>query len=381
MTNTTQPRLITVAIHTYEKASMLKSLLENEGVPVVLQNVNLVQPVVSSGVRVRIREEDLPLALRIIENTEIFTSGPDAGASKGPSILVPVDFTDYSLRAACTAFRIAADNNARITLLHSFVSPYIASNIQLSDNLTYEIAETERRHKIEAEATEKLDAFAAQLREMIKRGTIPAVKFSTELTEGVPEENISAYVREHHPWLIVMGPRAAVRREQEMIGSVSAEVLDSCRVQALTVPAPSHLESLTDLRHIVLFSTLEQEDILAFDALMRLIPDTSKVSAASMPKITIITIAGRRHSTETAKEANAALIGYYRKHYPQFQFSLKTLSMESLVGDYERIDAESPVSLAVVANRKRNIFARLFNPGIAHRILFHFDIPLFVVPV
>ena len=51
---------------------MLKHLLESEGVPVVLHNVNLSQPVVSSGVRVRIHESDLPLALRIIENTDIF---------------------------------------------------------------------------------------------------------------------------------------------------------------------------------------------------------------------------------------------------------------------------------------------------------------------
>lgn len=68
----TPDRLITVAIHTYEKASALRNLLESEGVPAVLQNVNLTQPVVSSGVRVRIRETDLPLALRIIENSEVF---------------------------------------------------------------------------------------------------------------------------------------------------------------------------------------------------------------------------------------------------------------------------------------------------------------------
>ena len=59
-------RLLTVAIHTYEKALELKSLLEHEGIAVVLHNVNLSEPSVSSGVRVRIKEADLPLALRII---------------------------------------------------------------------------------------------------------------------------------------------------------------------------------------------------------------------------------------------------------------------------------------------------------------------------
>ncbi len=68
-----QPRFITIAIHTYEKAHELKTILEHEGVAVVLQNVNLSTPAVSAGIRVRIKESDLPLALRVIENVEIFS--------------------------------------------------------------------------------------------------------------------------------------------------------------------------------------------------------------------------------------------------------------------------------------------------------------------
>ena len=65
-------RFITLAIHTYEKALSLRTLLENEGITVELHNVNLEDPRLSSGVRVRIPEHDLPLALRIVENRELF---------------------------------------------------------------------------------------------------------------------------------------------------------------------------------------------------------------------------------------------------------------------------------------------------------------------
>ena len=61
-------KLITIAIYTYEKAQILKGILENEDIPVAIQNVNLIQPVISSGVRVRIREQDLPHALQILEH-------------------------------------------------------------------------------------------------------------------------------------------------------------------------------------------------------------------------------------------------------------------------------------------------------------------------
>ena len=62
-----EDKLVTLAIHTFEKAQILKTILETEGIEVYIHNVNQIQPVVSAGVRVRIKESDLPHALRIIE--------------------------------------------------------------------------------------------------------------------------------------------------------------------------------------------------------------------------------------------------------------------------------------------------------------------------
>ena len=114
-------RYITVAIHTYEKAIALKAILESEGVEVILQNVNLESPHVAAGVRLRIKENDLPRALRIIENQDIFCKpcniGSD-GTTTPPVIIVPVDFSTYSLKAAEIAFKIAAVHHASILLSH-----------------------------------------------------------------------------------------------------------------------------------------------------------------------------------------------------------------------------------------------------------------------
>ena len=45
----TPNRLITLAIHTFERAQKVKLILEREGVPVELNNVNLANPEVSAG--------------------------------------------------------------------------------------------------------------------------------------------------------------------------------------------------------------------------------------------------------------------------------------------------------------------------------------------
>ena len=40
-----EKQLVTLAIHTYEKAQILKTLLESEGIATYIHNVNQIQPV------------------------------------------------------------------------------------------------------------------------------------------------------------------------------------------------------------------------------------------------------------------------------------------------------------------------------------------------
>ncbi len=369
-----QDRLITVAIHTYEKAVMLKSLLESEGVSVALQNVNLVQPVISSGVRVRIQEKDLPLALRIIENTDIFYRENETTNVSRQQIIVPVDFSDYSMLACTMAFHIAYRHKANIVILHSYINPYISGNIQLSDTLTYDTSESETRKALEATATQQMKEFTSKLKNMIKQGEIPPVKFSIDILEGVPEDVITEYTKEHKPMLLVMGTRAKWKKEKELIGSVTAEVLDSCRFPAFSIPEATTLNSIEAIKHIVFFSNLDQDDILAMDALCRMLPGIH-------PDVTIINIPDKKQDKSTNNDAINRLLHYCKEHYPDYNFTTELLKLDRVFDDFKQIDNRLPINLIAVPNKKKNIFARLFNPGIAHRMLFHADIPMMVIPV
>ena len=89
-----EDKLVTLAILTYAKAQILKNVLENEGIETYIHNVNQIQPVVSSGVRVRIKESDLPHALRIIEDNKWFQEPNDEEAKVNAvnKVLIPIDF-------------------------------------------------------------------------------------------------------------------------------------------------------------------------------------------------------------------------------------------------------------------------------------------------
>lgn len=373
-----EDRLITVAIHTYDHAVALKNMLEREGVTAVLHNVNLSTPVVSSGVRVRIKESDLPQALRIIENSEIFAPKKDCAQTSDdaePIILVPVDFSDYSMKATVMAFDVAYRHKARIMLLHSFINPALSKRVQLTDSFSFELAESQEvGNALMRAARITMDLFETQLRQRIKDGEIPPVKFSNLITEGVPEDVINETAKTLSPILIVMGTRGADRKEEELIGSVTAEVLDSCKFPVFSIPENISLERVSDISHLIFFSNLEQEDLLAIEAIYRLFVHTPL-------EITIVHVPGKKELSSSDRKAIKSLVEYCRSHYPSFTFNSDEIALGTLGDDYRRIAREHKVNLVALPNKKRNVFFRFFNPSLAHKLLLHADIPMLVIPV
>ncbi len=368
-------RLITVAIHTYEKALALRTMLENEGVKVELNNVNLEVPGFSSGVRVRIKEDDLPLALRIIENRELFGETSAPSSSPAHTILVPVDLSENSYKAACVASHIAFRQQSDLLFLYSYIDPYIAGNVQFTDSLSYEIGETGAREQLIDNARKLMNHFADRLRAAMRRGDIPVVKFTHTVVEGVPEDAIIESAKQTFPRLIIMGTRGADKKESEMIGSVTAEVLDEGRFTVLTVPEPLPLEASLNPSNILFFSNLNQDDILAIDALYRLFGNSeASVTIVHIPK-------KKRFSDTSADKALRRLSEYCRNNFRHYHFVSVPICQADGDKEFAELHRTHNFDLIVVPNRKRNAFSRLFNPGLAHKILFQTDIPMLIIPV
>lgn len=367
-------RFITVAIHTYDKAIALRSLLESEGIEVELNNVNLEVPGFSSGVRVRIKESDLPLALRIIENRELFTQ-PSSGSTAERCYLVPTDFSEHSYKAAVVAAKLAFDHKASLSLLYSYIDPYLAGNVQFSENLIYELGESGAREVLVDNARKLMENFAERLRGAMRRGEIPVVPLSQKVVEGVPEDSIADYAKTSAPHLIIMGTRGAQKKEREMIGSVTAEVLDEGRFTVLTVPDPVEVNHSLTPKNILFFSNLDQDDILAMDTLYRLYGN-------SEPKVTIVHVPKRRRfSSQSTDKALHRLSDYCKNNFSHYRFASVPVDEKETESLFNELQCEKRFDLIVVPNRRRNAFSRLFNPGLAHKILFQTDIPMLVIPV
>lgn len=363
-------KFITLAIHTYDYAVGLRRILKEHGVDSQLENVDMNDPKMASGVRVRIDENNLPLALKLVEsqveNSFLFSQ------KENSKVLVPIDFSPLSLEAARIGFYLAELLSAEIVLMHVYATPYFDDSLSRSESFVVGSADAEVRKTLKADARNYMRKVEKTLRDEIVNGILPAVRFSTSCVEGLPEEAILDYARTKSPLLIVMGTRGADKKASDMMGSVTAEVVDSCRVPVFTVPENFKFSCQTHLDKVVFFCNLDHQDLLAMDTFLRL--STDKQLSVTLIPVNDTSDSRLRSRMEELRE-------YLIAHYPMHKFFNHIVDARNLRTGFEEFIASDQVTMIVVPNKKKNIFSRLFNPGIAHKIIFEKDLPMLVLPV
>lgn len=188
-----EDKLVTLAILTYAKAQILKNVLENEGIETYIHNVNQIQPVVSSGVRVRIKESDLPHALKITESSAWLSEEVVGGKSPklekvSNKVLIPVDFSNYSLKACEFGFNFAQNIGAEVVLLHVYFTPIYATSLPYGDVFNYQLSDEENVRSILQKVHADLNALSDKVKEKVASGEFPDIKYTCVLREGIPEE-------------------------------------------------------------------------------------------------------------------------------------------------------------------------------------------------
>lgn len=368
-----EDKLVTLAIHTYQKAQILKMLLENEGIEVYLHNVNLIQPVVSSGVRVRIKESDLPAALKIIENTDFREKSekPEQPEEKLPNrVLIPVDFSDYSIQACEVGFNYAHRIQAEVIILNAYFSPFFPSSISLGETFTYQTKDEDTMIMLMKKAQDELESFSSFIKKQMSDGKWPNVKFSCILRDGLPEEEIVAYAREYKPVMIVMGTRGKNQKDADLIGSVTAEVIEMSKVPVFAIPENTPFKNFSNVKKIAFGTSFEQKDLIAVDALFKMFEGLDI-------EYYLFHISSRQDIWNEVKLGG--IKEYFEKQYPSIKIKYDIVSANDFVLNLEKFIRDNGIDIISMTTHKRNIFARMFNPSVARKMLFHTDTPLLVL--
>lgn len=367
-------KLVTLAIHTNEKAQILKSVLESENIQVSIEDVNEGTASPSGGVRLRIKESDLPRALNVVESRNLFsysepeTYKTDDGRRR---ILVPVDFSEYSMKACRIAFNLAKEINAKVKILHVYFNPYYPTALPMAEAFAYQGKEEAEFKTILDRVNSDIQKLCNKIDEKIANGEFPSVNYSYVLKEGLPEEEIVVYAKDYKPSLIVMGTRGKDQKGVDLIGSVTAEVIEMTQIPMLAIPENTSFYDFKQVKNISFLTNFSQRDLQSFDAMMEFFKAyevnvfLTHIENKKTDKWTVIQLEG--------------IQSYFEKQYPNIKIDYKLISGEDTLGALDGFVKEKGIELIALTTAKRNLFSRMFRPSVSRKMLFHSDIPLFVL--
>ena len=370
-----EDKLVTLAILTYAKAQILKTILEDEGIETYIHNVNQIQPVISSGVRVRIKESDLPHALKIIESSAWLSEDVVGGKfsqtkSTSNKVLIPVDFSGYSMKACEFGFNYAQNTGAEVILLHVYFTPIYSTSLPYGDIFNYQLSDDENVKTILQKVHAELNGLLDKVKEKIASGQFPNVKYMCVLREGIPEEEILRYVKDCCPRIVIMGTRGKNQKDLDLIGSVTAEVIERSRVPVLAIPENTPFRQFSEVKHIAFITNFDKRDLIAFDSLI--------ASFKSFRfSVSLIHLSGIKDTWDEIKLGG--IKEYFHKQYPQLDIHYDVVQDDDLLNNLEQYIEKENIDIIALTSYRRNIFYRLFNPSIARKMIFHSDTPMLVL--
>ena len=365
-----QERLITIAVLPFVKGQILKGLFEKEGIECILEDINLLEGTSSLAVRVQIMEEDLEKAFPVLED---YLGKPGEKLSKEPltekQILIPVDFSDYSLQAAKIAFDIAVKLEAKVVLFHVYPNPIVYS-VPFSDVYAFDSGLTLHLETAEKNAQANMEQFLKKLIQHFGRESWNKLETEYIIKAGDARDDILSYAHKNRVMLIVMGTQGKAGSEFDIIGSVTAEIISSARLPVLAIPPGTPTEIAKNFKKILYATNFDEKDFAAIDKLMRIIAPY---------RVSISCLHVSRHEEPVWDIARLeGMKDILKNKYKSHAFDCQLINGDDILAELEKYISINQIDVLALTTHKRSMFSRIFNPSIARRMAFHTNVPLLV---
>lgn len=363
-----EDRIITLAIHSKEKANKLKRALESKRIPVYLeeliQNTNFIR------FAVKIEASHMIEAMACSEELKLFSYNDeqilkiDDGRKR---ILVPVDFSSYSIKACRTAFSIAKEIDAKVKILHIFHNIYFPSHIPFADSLKKDgdigMLDKSRKNMLD---------LCCEIDKNITEGKFPSINYSYSLREGIIEEEIENFIDEYKPTLLVVGTRGKNNNHKNILGSVTADLIEMTNVPLLAVPENSTIIDVGKIKHLAFFISINERDLLSFDYLVNHLSSNNKDLRISLVHV----ITDPRNNIRLTESELLGLKEFLNKKYEKSNVEYKLIDSPDPLPHVKEFIENEEVGIVAVNTRRRNLLGRIFIPSYSRKILSSIDVML-----
>lgn len=296
----------------------------------------------------------------------------------GGNLLIPVDFSDSSMIAVNAGFTLSQALGLSPVILHAYPQVMILENGANSYLDSFDQNDEDIQAAIEERdllriAKGGMVKFTSRIRRDSKAGRLPNINFSSVVLEGSVEEVILQYCKENNPRLVVMATRGIHKKHSDLIGSVTAEVLDNCRVPVFTVP--DNYKGWSDghmIHKILMFCSLDKYDVSALDGMMNTFNNRDA-------EIWLMPVEGRKLNSTVSQMSS--LYEMMSNRWTLAKFHITRVDKDGITPELDSFLQKEGIQMLIAPNKKKGIFRSLFSPSVAHRCLFAIDLPMLALPV
>jgi nucleotide-binding universal stress UspA family protein len=167
-----------------------------------------------------------------------------------------------------------------------------------------------------------------------------------------------------------MGVRGGDAEKGDFLGSTTASVIFNTRVPVLAIPESASDDWLKTFKTVVYATNFEAHDFVAMDKLLKLMkPFETKVICLHVNR-------GNNGGLDEAmlEGMREALC----EKYPYAGFDCQLIHEKDLPKAIDHFIQENKIDVLALTTHRRNMLTRLFNPGIARKLVLHTKNPIFV---
>lgn len=365
--------IVTIGAYSYTRAQIVKTKLELEKIECFLKNVNMIQPSVGSGVKVRIHEKDiekaLPIIIKINKEFELNTDVEEdfQVLQEINKILLPVDFSEFSIRAAKYAVKIAAKYNAEIHLFHAYYNPAVYAE-PFAEGYAYNLNVHKYIRDLEIEADRNLQAFKEDMLNSITNGD--EIDIHTTLVSGFVDAEIANMSKIYKPDLVIIGMKGETRSSESVLGINAKKILRNATTPVLLIPEKAKHKEIDEIENIMYATELDKTD---FVTIRKLIGIVGKID----PQIFCTHISSGKDDKWNKPKLDR-LNEYIRNRYPDYKVDCLLLQNEDKVKAVEDFVVDKNIGLIAINAYKGNLISRLFGKSFAEEMVFHSEVPLLI---
>jgi nucleotide-binding universal stress UspA family protein len=268
-------------------------------------------------------------------------------------ILIPIDYSDTSMNAACYAMNLAKEIGAKAILFHAFHIPIVPSETPVII-VTYD--------ELEKDNIESMKSFEQKLRTKVNSEN--EIEFIVR--PGFLTDVIKDIIDEEKIDLIVMGITGTSKINQVLIGSNTSAMMKNIDCPTLAIPNKSNFKTI---KNIAFACDLENTKNSTFDQLKKIVG----IFKAKLSVINVVDPSSETNHEQADSESKleSELKGIeHTLHYPK--------NNDIIFAINEFVDKQG-IDLLIMLPRKHSFISSMFHSSNTKKMAFHSNIPLLAI--